>query len=452
MLIKPNLQSSEFCLCVNMSNTVCESPIFSSSEIIKKRKPKRVIKWRAQGEFASKESALTLMNGKWCKLLRNDCLWQLSVVFYCAEHGKQCSKRAKLVYPKDEESVVYFYESADQHDAERVENGLSVAVKAIIEDILKDGHKSLIPLTQALISRGVHPMPSRKRLQSYLKNRHTSTRRDRILCLNDLKLWCERNSIQISNEVPSHYDLDQPFVVNSYFFYERATIFGEEHKSTFRVFISTLRLLKLALYTNAIQADATHKVVYEGFPLLMVGVTDKKNQFHPVGLAMCKTEKEDDFAFIFESIKIGITKFFPGTVYAPEVLIAHSAGAIPNGFRSVFGDSFKRVNSWHHAKKNIDPKLMKLKDKNVRSQIDIDIGLLQMSPDPRIFSMAKQLFLAKWDRSGPEVDTFISYLKSEWLENNEGWFEGLAPGYPSTNNGLESTNRWLKEHHLLRNR
>ena len=41
-----------------------------------------------------------------------------------------------------------------------------------------------------------------------------------------------------------------------------------------------------------------------------------RNQFHSVGLAVYKTEKEDDFVFIFESVRIGISKISLKTVYA----------------------------------------------------------------------------------------------------------------------------------------
>ena len=56
--------------------------------------------------------------------------------------------------PKDVEDVVHYYETADNH-VEKSNNGLSRHVKAVIEDIFKDVHKSLLPLTQFLISRGI---------------------------------------------------------------------------------------------------------------------------------------------------------------------------------------------------------------------------------------------------------------------------------------------------------
>ena len=148
--------------------------------------------------------------------------------------------------PKDEESIVYYYESADPHDARRCENGLSAHVKAIVEEILKDGHKSLIPLTKALISRGVEPIPPRKQLQNYLRNRQKLANRQRILCLGELRSRCQSREIPEPEEDSNGPDLDEPFVVNSYFHYEGAQTPEEESVCMYRVFISTLRLLKIS--------------------------------------------------------------------------------------------------------------------------------------------------------------------------------------------------------------
>lgn len=40
----------------------------------------------------------------------------------------------------------------------------------------------------------------------------------------------------------------------------------------------------------------------------------------------------------------------------------------------------------------------------------------------------------------------------QWLQKNSNWYEGVAIGYSSTNNGLESTNAVIKTEHTLRER
>jgi hypothetical protein len=42
-------------------------------------------------------------------------------------------------------------------------------------------------------------------------------------------------------------------------------------------------------------ADATYKLVVEGFPILTIGTTDKSRQFHPFGYAMVYRERQEDF-------------------------------------------------------------------------------------------------------------------------------------------------------------
>lgn len=48
-------------------------------------------------------------------------------------------------------------------------------------------------------------------------------------------------------------------------------------------------------------ADASHKLIQHGFPVLIVITTDKANQFHHFSLAMCCHEKDEAFKFIFNS-------------------------------------------------------------------------------------------------------------------------------------------------------
>ena len=47
------------------------------------------------------------------------------------------------------------------------------------------------------------------------------------------------------------------------------------------------------------------------------------------------------------------------------------------------------------------------------------------------------------------TQTFLDYFKHQWVERNFGWYEGYAPEIPSTNNGLESFNRYVKGEHTF---
>ena len=81
-------------------------------------------------EFPNKGIALNFMRGKWCKLVSNDTAGQKSDTYYCAEHGKTCSARAKLVYRKNEEFVVRYYEADAEYHSQRCDNGLPYTVSS----------------------------------------------------------------------------------------------------------------------------------------------------------------------------------------------------------------------------------------------------------------------------------------------------------------------------------
>jgi hypothetical protein len=55
----------------------------------------------------------------------------------------------------------------------------------------------------------------------------------------------------------------------------------------FRVFISSKRLLQMASKANVIQTDATYKLIWNGFPVIIIGTSDMNNVFHPFGIAIC---------------------------------------------------------------------------------------------------------------------------------------------------------------------
>ena len=52
-----------------------------------------------------------------------------------------------------------------------------------------------------------------------------------------------------------------------------------------------------------------------------------------------------------------------------------------------------------------------------------------------------------------DVKKFSEYFDEQWLKKNSKWYEGAAAvKLPSTNNGLEATNRVIKAENTLRER
>ena len=65
-----------------------------------------------------------------------------------------------------------------------------------------------------------------------------------------------------------------------------------------------------------------------------------------------------------------------------------------------------------------------------------------------MFNELCQLFGRKYDEQGElyaEMCSFINF----YFQKTNSWFEGMSTKCPSTNNGLESTNSWIKRHHTF---
>ncbi|CAF4217845.1 unnamed protein product [Rotaria sordida] len=86
--------------------------------------------------------------------------------------------------------------------------------------------------------------------------------------------------------------------------------YKDDGENKFRIFISSIHLLNIVSMSQHIHADATYKLIWQGFPVLVIGTIDlNKALFHPFGLAICSNEKKTkDFEFIFNSIQIDMQK------------------------------------------------------------------------------------------------------------------------------------------------
>ena len=108
--------------------------------------------------------------------------------------------------------------------------------------------------------------------------------------------------------------------------------------------------MSIAEKTKHICADATYKLLQHGYPLLVVGTTDKARMFHPFSVALCCSEKAEAFTLIFKSIKESILSIYNYN-YEPNILVADAAEATTNAFKSVFKELLHRVMSWFHMRK-----------------------------------------------------------------------------------------------------
>ncbi|RNA29612.1 hypothetical protein BpHYR1_040227 [Brachionus plicatilis] len=80
--------------------------------------------------------------------------------------------------------------------------------------------------------------------------------------------------------------------------------------------------------------DDTYKLNWNCHPVILLGTTDAAKAFYPYGLALCKLEKDENYAFVFSSVKKAVLEFH-GADFKPKYLVADEAQAISNGLKKI---------------------------------------------------------------------------------------------------------------------
>ena len=199
--------------------------------------------------------------------------------------------------------------------------------------------------------------------------------------------------------------------------------------------------------SNHIASDGTYKLIYQGFPILMIGTTDFNREYHPYGIMVTKHENEEDYEYLFSTLK-NLVFTIHKVEFNPTILLADCSGAITNGFSKVF-NLIHRVFCWSHVKRAYDKKLNSVTDPKIRSQISTDIVHFQHYVRTETFTQVARLMITSWRQkftNNEQVETFIKYFIQQWLNPNRmGWFDHYIQHVPCQDNALESTNRYMKE-------
>ncbi|CAF3896417.1 unnamed protein product [Rotaria sordida] len=405
-----------------------------ASEFKRKQQKKKSKFWIKKAMFDNGAEAETSIGNQWSKYYTNHTEDGRKVYYRCKKakrHGPQCTASLYLLYHADSDRVtIYETEAEHQHHQDET-RGIDENVKKIIEDLFNDGIKKPKLILRALESRKVK-VPTSAQLNNYLVYYRKKKYGSHKISLGELEEWCKNNET-----IP--VDENQSFVVCYKILYN-----GDEYEDDedieddaggkFRIFISSLRLLNIASKSQHIHADATYKIVWQGFPVLIIGTTDLNKAFHPFGMAVCSNEKTKDFQFIFNSLQIGMQKIGKDLL-KPAALVSDAADAIKNGFKNVFNNSYKEIMCWAHMKRKIENRLCN---------------------SSTTFKLTTALFMKKWKMNSKQKNQsildFLNYFDYEWLTLNDGWYEGLQLNTPSTNNALEATNRTIKDDGTFRER
>ncbi|CAF3358563.1 unnamed protein product, partial [Rotaria socialis] len=179
---------------------------------------------------------------KWPKHYTNHTENGRMVYYRCSKaklRGSQCSLSIYLLYHADNDKVtIYKTEAEHNHHIDTV-RGIDENVKKCIDEFY-------------------------------------------IMMLGELEQWCQ-------NKVNVPTDENEAFVASCKILYDNVD--GEDVEENdgnkFRIFMSSLRLLNIISMSSHLCSDATYKLVWQGFLVLIVGTTDLNRAFHPFGLAIC---------------------------------------------------------------------------------------------------------------------------------------------------------------------
>lgn len=409
-------------------------------------KKRNKFEWRIEHKFDNLDGALDFLEQQGFKCFDHSDL-KMGQKFYfrckCIPKARKtwCAKRYTLFLPADKLDI-QILSNRLEHDHEKLLEGEipppSDEMKEFIVDLFKCGtikipevirHIDYAREKKGLFKTEQNPMT---RQIEYILKKFRDTETPRMVKLGDLMGWCDKNK-----EVPP--EENKAFVIGS----DSSRL---ESNLRFRFVLSTLFLLNLLKSQKKICIDATYKLNWLGFPLMVLGTIDRAKRFHPLVYACCSHEAGVDFEFIFKSIKDAIKANFDYD-FEPEVIIADGSDAIRNAFYSSFETAKLDVMCYVHVLRNCYKQAFT--SKSNKSLILEDIRKMHLAPNKTTFNLMSKLFCEKWS----DVESnFVSYFKREWLSAHCNWFEGAAHYTPSTNNALESHNAVIKRKITLRRR
>ena len=114
----------------------------------------------------------------------------------------------------------------------------------------------------------------------------------------DLKRWIQTNSV-----IPHPDEAHKSYVALSSI---DETTFNDSVPKV-KYFVTTRTLASIGLKSTQIHLDATYKLIWQGYPVLPIGVTDSNRRFHVIGYGITSTdENSSDFLFLLEGVRKAI--------------------------------------------------------------------------------------------------------------------------------------------------
>ena len=195
--------------------------------------------------------------------------------------------------------------------------------------------------------------------------------------------------------------------------------------------------------------DGTYKLNREGHVTIPIGVFDMHRKFYFCAFAIVPGpgENTDDFEWLTEKLEEYIsrpgleTRRFRRSVHLVSDSSAGLVSGITRGMHE--RDVFSQLCGFHFTKDIIDQIANKLCDRDRHTDIIDELRFLRDIPYPLddFYYIAFDAWVRRWESREPEV---VQYMRSTW--RNKHWSCCFSrPGFPLTNNGIESKNGKIKD-------
>ena len=163
----------------------------------------------------------------------------------------------------------------------------------------------------------VVPTPLRSQVASYFAaNRRRQFGAVGNVTLHSLEQFCTQYSA-VPNCIDEGYIIGSTFAVSP------------SDTGTFVIVFSTVRLSRLAI-GDIVHSDCTYKCTWNGYPVTMIGFSDKDQIFHPILIAVSSQETIVEFKFIFETwMEVNPSLNF-------RYLMADASEAVANAARTIW--------------------------------------------------------------------------------------------------------------------
>lgn len=410
--------------------------------VVVHEKKRNKFQWGVDSEWEFLDEALDFLEKQgfvWCD--SSDLKCGQKFYFRCKTIPKErkiwCGRRHILFLPSATVKIQIMV-NQHEHDHDKLLEGCvrptSDEMKEFIVDVFRSGTTKIADVTRNIdYARTKHNIftseanPGSRQIE-YMLRKYRDAETPTMINLGDMIEWLQKHQ-----DFPK--DVNEAFVVDS-----ETSLFGEQLE--FRFVFSTSSLLQKLMFCETICIDATYKLNWLGFPLMVLGTVDRAKKFHPFAYACCSHERTLDYEFIFKCVKNAIKKHFDQD-FAPKKLIADAADPIRNAFYGSFESAELDVMCYAHVIRNCCKR--PFTSKNNKQLIIDDIRKIQLAPNRNTFKMISSLFCDKWR---PIESDFVSYFEREWLGPHCNWFEGSAAYTPSTNNAQESHNATIKKNHV----